>query len=103
MLVEILPQREVGVEGVTSKDQDAKQWMAKLTQSLRQAGAVSIGYPVGFAKGKGQPAELYHDRAHLHHRGHEIYARYLTDQLKSHSVQLRNWSGGRLAKLDGAQ
>jgi hypothetical protein len=79
VVFEILPSREAG----TGKDTLPAQQQA--TDQLRQALAVEgfddFSYPVGLFAGKGSPEEIYHDRCHLYHQGHRIYAEYLTQQI----------------------
>ena len=91
VLFEVLPSQSAGM---TDAAPESEQQAVDALRAALGARGFTVGYPLGLFKGEGPANELYHDRVHLHTRGHEVYAKYLQSRLNEHSAKFRAQAHG---------
>ncbi len=96
VIMELLPSREAGMGmPILTKEED---WLGQL-QVLGAHRKVPVHFPAKVFVGRGTAEELYHDRTHLHVKGHAVYAEYLEMSVTKTSERFKTW----LAQIKGDQ
>lgn len=89
VFIEVLPGKAGGMSDSASPKN--KKLMSEFLPVLESSG-FSVGYPIGFAKGKGNADDIYSDGVHLHRQGHELYADYMRKRILEGSEKFKAWN-----------